>query len=37
MTVTVQGYFWRIFGTNKYLGTHKQKKIAKSAENTLAL
>ena len=33
MTDTMQDYFRRILGTHKYLGTHDQKKVAKSAKN----
>ena len=36
MIVTVQGYFQRILGTHKYLGTHEKKNVVKSAESNPA-
>ena len=36
LAVTERGYFQQILGTHKYLGTHEQKKVEKSTENTPA-
>ena len=33
MADTVQGNCWRISVTHKYLGTHNQQKVLKSAKN----
>ena len=36
MTVTVQGYFWRILGACAYLGTHKLYVFSKHLTSSLA-